>query len=94
MKESPLQIMKIQKKIDEIQVRNARVEADKAWETSWTRRLLILTLTYIVVVLFFFVAKLPHPFINAAVPSVGFFLSTLGISVVKQQWLRKFNKIL
>lgn len=94
MKELPTSITEIQKQIDKIQERNARVEADKAWETSWTRRLLILALTYIVVVLFFFVAKLPHPFINAAVPSVGFFLSTIGISVVKKEWLRKFNKTL
>lgn len=84
----------LQNEVQKIHARNARVEADKAWETSWTRRLLILVLTYIVVVLFFFVATLPHPFINAAVPSVGFFLSTLGISVVKKEWLRKFNKTL
>ncbi len=27
--------------VDAVNERNARVEADKAWETSWTRRLIV-----------------------------------------------------
>jgi hypothetical protein len=34
--------------IDEIKERNRRVELDKAWETSVTRRVAIMTLTYLV----------------------------------------------
>ena len=32
-----------------IKQRNARVEAEKAWETSWTRRIIIALLTYCVI---------------------------------------------
>ena len=35
-----------------IKERNKRVELDKAWETSWTRKLCICILTYIVVVIY------------------------------------------
>ena len=40
--------------IEKIKERNHKVELDKAWETSWTRRLCICFLTYIVVVLYSF----------------------------------------
>ena len=81
-------LKKLQKEIQEIKARNKRVDLDKAWETSWTRRILILLLTYVVVVLFFKFAGLANPFVNAIVPSLGFFLSTLTISVVKKMWMK------
>ena len=46
-------IEEIKKEIQEIKERNRKVEKDKAWETSWTRKILVAILTYIVVVLFF-----------------------------------------
>lgn len=82
----------LKKEIDEIKSRNKRVEADKAWETSWTRKLLILTLTYIVIVIFFLVTNLPNPFINAIIPSVAFILSTLSIPLFKKWWINKLQK--
>lgn len=82
----------LQKEIDEIKARNKRVEADKAWETSLTRKIVILGLTYAVIVIFFFVAKLPEPFLNAIVPSLGFFLSTLTVPLFKKWWLKKVYK--
>ena len=77
-------IEEIKKELDEIKTRNKRVEADKSWETSWTRKLLILILTYIVIVIFFLVAKLFDPFVNAVVPSIAFVLSTLSIPIFKK----------
>lgn len=79
----------LQLEIDEIKKRNQRVEADKAWETSWTRRLIVLVLTYTVIVIFFFFAQLPSPFLNAIVPSLVFVLSTLTIPLFKKWWLNK-----
>lgn len=82
-------IEELQNEINSIKERNARVELDKAWETSFTRKLLILALTYGVVVIFFSVADLPNPFVNAIVPSLGFFLSTLTVPWVKHVWMRR-----
>ena len=77
----------LQAEIAEIKARNKRVEKDKAWETSWVRKVLIAVLTYAVVVVFFFFAKLPEPFINAIVPAVAFLLSTMSMSFFKKWWL-------
>lgn len=78
----------LQQQIDEIKERNKRVEADKAWETSWTRKIIILILTYIVIVIFFDVAELPRPLLNAIVPSLAFLLSTLTLSLFKKIWIK------
>ena len=43
----------LEKEIDNIKNRNKRVELDKAWETSFTRKICIMILTYIVVVIYF-----------------------------------------
>lgn len=80
--------MNFEKEIEELKARNRRVETDKAWETSWTRKGVIAGLTYSVVVLFFFVADLANPFVNAIVPSIGFVLSTLTVPLFKKWWIR------
>jgi preprotein translocase subunit SecF len=79
----------IKKDIEEIKGRNARVEMDKGWETSWSRRILIAVLTYIVIVLFFFFAGLPKPFLNPIVPTLGFILSTISVSYFKRVWIKR-----
>ena len=79
----------LQQEIEEIKKRNKRVEADKAWEASWTRRIIILILTYIVIVIFFWFAELSKPFLNAIVPSLAFVLSTLSVPMFKRWWLDK-----
>ena len=40
----------LEKEIEQIKERNKRVELDKKWETSWTRKICIMILTYIVVI--------------------------------------------
>lgn len=75
------------KRIETLEARNKRVEADKAWEGSWARKIAIMTLTYFVVVSYlYFVVKI-DPWINAVVPVVGFFLSTLTIGLLKKAWI-------
>ena len=80
------EIQQLKNEIEEIKKRNAKVELDKAWETSSARKVLVAVLTYIVIVLFFFFAGLPKPFVNAIVPTVGFLLSTFSISFFKNIW--------
>ena len=82
-----LSLEQLQVEIAEIQARNERVEKDKAWETSWFRKILIAVLTYAVIVIFFFFAELPKPFINAIVPAIAFLLSTMSVSIFKKWWL-------
>ncbi|MEK6958640.1 MAG: hypothetical protein AABW59_01200 [archaeon] len=84
--------MNVKKEIVSIKERNARVEMDKAWETSKTRKVAIAVLTYFVVVLFFFAAGLPSPFVNALVPSAAFVLSTLSLPYFKEVWQKRIYK--
>ncbi|PIN80242.1 hypothetical protein COV16_01225 [Candidatus Woesearchaeota archaeon CG10_big_fil_rev_8_21_14_0_10_34_8] len=85
-------VKQLEKEISNIKQRNKKVEADKAWETSFSRKLIIIILTYFVIVIFFYIAKLPDPWINAIVPSVAFVLSTLTIPVFKKIWIRYFYR--
>lgn len=79
------------KRLEQLEARNKRVEADKAWEGSWQRKILIILLTYIVVVCYLRFVVHIDPWINAFVPVIGFFLSTLSVSLAKQYWLKKRN---
>ena len=45
----------LEKEIIQIKERNKRVELDKKWETSWTRKICIMILTYIVVIIYSYV---------------------------------------
>lgn len=77
------------KRIEKLEARNRRVEADKAWETSWLRRGAIMLLTYLVVCFYLRFVVHINPWINALVPVIGFFLSTLTISLLKKEWLNR-----
>lgn len=78
----------LRKEIDEIKIRNARVEIDKTWETSWTRRLIVAFFTYLSVALYLSVIRIPDPWTNAVVPTSGFLLSTLTLPFFKNLWTR------
>ena len=83
------ELEQIKNDIKIIKERNSRVELDKAWETSVVRKCLIAVLTYIVIVIFFYFASLPKPFLGAIIPTIGFILSTLSISYLKKIWVNK-----
>lgn len=83
---------KIENEIKNIKARNARVELDKKWETSWTRRLCICVLTYIVVVIYCFMIEAgSNIFLSSLVPVIGFTLSTLSLGLVRKVWEDKIK---
>lgn len=82
----------LEKRIEKIEVRNRRVETDKAWETSITRKVLIAMFTYLAIALYLqFIVKI-DPWINAIVPTVGFLLSTLTMPFFKKLWEKAIYK--
>ena len=84
--------MDLEKEIKEIKERNYRVELNKAWETSWTRRICIMVLTYIVVILYSFtIDKVSNIFFSSLVPVIGFTLSTLSLNAIRKIWERRIN---
>ena len=81
--------MDFEKEIIKIQQRNKKVELDKAWETSKTRKVSIAVLTYFVMVLVMYSLKMDSPFIGAIIPTLGFTLSTFSLDFIKEYW-KKF----
>jgi len=79
-------IDKIEKRLSAIEHRNVSVTIDKTWETSWTRRLAIAVLTYIVVCSYLFMIDNENPMINGLVPALGFLLSTLALNWLRIIW--------
>lgn len=80
----------IAENMNAIQERNRRVEADKAWETSWARRLCIAALTYVVVTLYLHILGVANNYLHALVPVAGYLLSTLTLRRLKTLWLTRF----
>ena len=81
-------VAKLEAEIKQIKARNHKVEGDKAWETSWLRRTLIIIFTYIFAVLWLTLADTTNPFLGAIVPCAGFLLSTLTIYSIKTIFLK------
>ena len=68
----------LEKRVEEIEKRNKRVEGDKA---LLQRKILIIVLTYIFAALYLKIADTKNPFFGVVVPCVGFFLSTQTLKV-------------
>lgn len=79
----------IEDRIAKLEARNQRVEANKAWETSWLRRGSIMLLTYLTVAFYLHFVVHISPWVNALVPVIGYTLSTLTISHLKTAWLKR-----
>ena len=82
-----IKLENLEKKIKNIEERNKRVELDKRWETSWTRKICIMILTYIVVVIYSYLTKnISNIFLSSLVPVLGFTLSTLSLKFIRKIW--------
>lgn len=78
--------------IETLKERNARVEADKAWETSWTRKIIITFLTYVIVMVYLTGLGMERVYLHALVPAMGYFLSTLSLPFFKGWWVGNIYK--
>lgn len=85
-------IMDIEKEINKIQARNIKVEANKAWETSQTRRWSIFLITYVIAVIWLYSIGESGYLLKAFVPALGWLLSTMTLPFIKNIWLKKRNK--
>lgn len=83
-------VSELERRVGEIQARNEKVERDKAWETSKTRRLAVLLVTYVTTAVVFSGIGVDHYFLNALIPTLGYFLSTLALPFLRQFWERWF----
>jgi hypothetical protein len=82
----------LEERVAKIEERNASVELDKAWETSGTRRVLIIAFTYAVIGLFLQTIHIDRPWLAAIVPAIAFTLSTLTMPYFKERWIERQEK--
>ncbi len=81
-------LIELEKRVKSIEQRNKKVESDKAWEVSYTRRSLLMLFTYLSIGFYLQAIKIPQPWLNAIVPAIAFMLSTLTLPMFKKLWLR------
>ncbi len=85
-----MEIRDLEKNVEDILERNKRVELDKKWETSLTRKICIAVLTYIVVIIYsILISKTSNVLLSSLVPVMGFLLSTLSLKAVRKVWEKK-----
>jgi len=83
-------IKNLEKEVAEIKERNLRVEADKAWETSSFRILIIAIIIYIIELRYFI--RSGNYFLNALVTAIGFLISVQSFSFIKKWWIKNHEK--
>jgi hypothetical protein len=76
----------LEDRVAAIEARNRRVETEKAWETSLTRRIGVTLMTYVIATLTFAVIGTETPYIMAAIPTLGYALSTLTLPFLRNRW--------
>lgn len=85
-------MQELQEEIIKIKERNKKVEIDKAWETSWLRKICICVLTYIVVVIYsHIINKFNNIWLSSLVPVIGFMLSTVSLKIVRKNWEKSYK---
>lgn len=78
--------------IERMLERNARVEADKAWERSYVRIGSVALITYVFVALVLYLIGVEQFYLSAVIPVTGYLLSTLSLPVLKDWWLKNIFK--
>ena len=73
-----------------LKARNARVEAEKAWETSYTRTFFVASITYLVASFVLYVIGIEDFFLGALVPTAGYILSTQSLPAIRRWWIKTF----
>ena len=84
-------IMNIEQELTTIQERNQRVEMDKAWEVSWTRRGFLAVATYVIASVWLLVIHDATPLLKALIPTIGYLLSTLSLPFIKKNWIKNHD---
>ena len=84
-------MVSIESRIAAIEERNKRVERDKAWETSWVRKVWILCITYFLTSLTFWLIGVEEYLKNAFIPTVAYLLSTMSLPLARGLWDRSVS---
>ena len=80
-----MELKDLEKEIENIKERNKKVELDKSWETSWTRKVCIMILTYIVVIIYSYVIrKYDNILLSSLVPVIRIYIIYIIFKIYKK----------
>lgn len=80
-----MDLKELEQEINIIKQRNKRVELDKKWETSGTRKICICILTYIVVVVYSYIVRnYDNIFLSSLVPVIRIHIIYFVIKIYKK----------
>lgn len=82
-------IQKIEEGLQAINERNKKVEGDKAWERSSFRVFSLCVITFIVASFVMYFIGVERYLLNALIPTLGYFLSTQSLPVIKNWWVNR-----
>ena len=82
--------MDLEQEIQTIKDRNARVEAEKAWETSGFRIGSIAIVTYFIAAIVLRLIGATNFLLGAFVPAIGYVLSTQSLPALRKWWIKKY----
>lgn len=90
---SPLSVTErldfLQREIDQLQTRNFEKDRGKEFESSYTRVVFLMAVTYWTLFAYMkLVLKTSRPFLDALVPTLGFNISTWSLPYVKEWWIQ------
>ncbi len=83
---------RLEKEVKKIKERNKRVEADKAWETSLVKRLILAVATYLVILYFLILINAENAYLAALVPAMAYLLQQYSMPFLKELWLKRQKK--
>jgi hypothetical protein len=79
-----MNLEQISQELENIKARNQKVEKDKAWEWSITRKILLMLFTYLALGIYMQAIQIYKPRLNAIIPTIWFLLSTLTLPRFKK----------
>ena len=85
-------IKELETRVKQLEDRNKKIEGNKAWEISFSRKVVLIMFTYLAIGIYMYAVNLPDPWLNAIVPAVAFMLSTLTLPFFRRIWLRYLHK--
>lgn len=84
-----LRVQALERAVEQLEARNERVEADKAWEISLTRAAFIAIITYLLAALLLMIIGAGNAFLGALIPTLGYVLSVQSLPAAKRRWLAR-----
>ena len=76
----------LEARVAALERRSREKDADKYWETSWARFLLVCALTYASLALYMWAAGIDPVWVNAVVPAAAYAISATSFEPLRRVW--------